>query len=258
MLLILAVHVNSLLVGQTELKRIPELKQSIEIDADLSEWKTGAFSEGVWNMDRVREAPWFEPKRNRLVIDEGEDTTEIDLKAEYFVGFRDSFLILGAEVWDNVNDTMDSKHEPKRWYYKDAIAWFFELPSDTVAEKFGDGDHGFCFVMDTAMPDYGAWWRHGSETQNYIEEPQPINAVDYSIKMNPWSRNGADYIFEARINLSILLGVEKWQYLRQKRARMMIVHCDPDGGEYGGHMLIYGKGDIDKTWYEFEWKTDVE
>jgi hypothetical protein len=27
-----------------------------------------------------------------------------------------------------------------------------------------------------------------------------------------------------------------------------IVHTDPDGGDYGGHFLIYGKGDDDSTW----------
>jgi hypothetical protein len=27
-----------------------------------------------------------------------------------------------------------------------------------------------------------------------------------------------------------------------------IVHPDPDGGGYGGHLLIYGKGDDDATW----------
>lgn len=27
-----------------------------------------------------------------------------------------------------------------------------------------------------------------------------------------------------------------------------IVHTDPDGGDYGGHFLIYGRGDDDSTW----------
>jgi hypothetical protein len=27
-----------------------------------------------------------------------------------------------------------------------------------------------------------------------------------------------------------------------------IVHTDPDGGDYGGHFLIYGRGDNDATW----------
>ena len=27
-----------------------------------------------------------------------------------------------------------------------------------------------------------------------------------------------------------------------------LVHTDPDGGDYGGHFLIYGRGDDDATW----------
>lgn len=32
---------------------------------------------------------------------------------------------------------------------------------------------------------------------------------------------------------------------------MEIVHTDPDGGDYGGHFLIYGRGDDDATWGRF-------
>src|SRR5215831_5191639 len=31
-----------------------------------------------------------------------------------------------------------------------------------------------------------------------------------------------------------------------------IVHTDPDGGDYGGHFLIYGRGDDDSTWGRME------
>jgi hypothetical protein len=32
---------------------------------------------------------------------------------------------------------------------------------------------------------------------------------------------------------------------------MEIVHTDPDGADYGGHFLIYGRGDDDATWGRF-------
>jgi hypothetical protein len=32
---------------------------------------------------------------------------------------------------------------------------------------------------------------------------------------------------------------------------MEIVHTDPDGADYGGHFLIYGRGDDDSTWGRF-------
>jgi hypothetical protein len=30
--------------------------------------------------------------------------------------------------------------------------------------------------------------------------------------------------------------------------RLQIFHTDPDGGDYGGHILLYGKGNDDSTW----------
>ena len=103
-----------------------------------------------------------------------------------------------------------------------------------------EGDHGFAFVIDTSRPDYGAWWRHGSTEQAFIEEPLPAKSVKYAIELT-----SSGYVIEAKIDLKKLgipLPKEGDEY------GLMIVHCDPDGGEYGGHFLIYGKGDLDTTW----------
>lgn len=32
------------------------------------------------------------------------------------------------------------------------------------------------------------------------------------------------------------------------RLGLEIVHCDPDGGDYGGHFIMYRTGDDDETW----------
>ncbi|NQV51671.1 MAG: hypothetical protein HQ500_00730 [Flavobacteriales bacterium] len=233
---------------------IPYLSESPNIDGDLDDWKAAAFSDGTWNMERIKRTPWYVPKRNRLMVDEGEDTSGVDLEAQYYMGWEGEYLYFGAEVRDNVHDVMDAKHEPKRWYYKDAIAFFMEAPRDTVAEKFGEGDHAFCFVMDEQKPAYGAWWRHGSSEQAYIEEPLPAGAVEYVVRMNPWGERSADYIFEGRVNMRATFGtsVNLSDGFEDLEFSMMIVHCDPDGGEYGGHMLIYGKGDDDATWMKMK------
>ncbi len=231
--------------------KIPFLKQAPVIDGDLSEWKEKAFSDGIWNLERVKSSSWYEPKRNKLIVHEHEDSNQIDLQATYYIAWDNEYIYLGAEVTDNINDTMDAKHEPKRWYYKDAIAWFFETPCDSVSESFGDGDHAFCFVIDDAMPEYGAWWRHGNAKESYIEEPIPQEGRAYAIQMNPWNQNEADYILEAKVHMKTTLGKdsENWTSPENNECiRMMIVHCDPDGAEYGGHLLIYGKGDNDSTW----------
>ena len=100
----------------------------------------------------------------------------------------------------------DPDHEPERWYFKDAICWFIEAPADDRSEKFGEGDHAFCFVIDPAKPSYGAWWRHGSADRTYIEEPIPAEALSYAIRMNPWNRSPGDFILEARVAMKPTLG----------------------------------------------------
>lgn len=238
--------------GQEQaLKAIPFLTEKPTIDGDLSEWKDVAFTDGVWDLERVKKASWYHSKRNRLIVHEHEDTSAVDLSATYYIAWDRHYLYFGAAVKDNRNDVMDAKHEPKRWYYKDAIAWFIEAPKDSIEESFGEGDHAFCFVIDPERPDYGAWWRHGSKTETYIEEPLPTEAVRYALTMNPWNRSEADYILEARVKLKATFGKgeKRWKKrLFQNNCGMMIVHCDPDGAEYGGHLLIYGKGDKDSSW----------
>ena len=44
-----------------------------------------------------------------------------------------------------------------------------------------------------------------------------------------------DVADKSPVQVSVMYGLE-------------IVHTDPDGGDYGGHFLIYGHGDDDSTW----------
>ena len=71
--------------------------------------------------------------------------------------------------------------------------------------------------------------------------------------MEPSSEGPASYVLEAKIHFTQLTGAPirpLGRYSGGERYGFMIVHCDPDGGEYGGHLLIYGKGDLDSTWEE--------
>ncbi|MEM9158471.1 MAG: sugar-binding protein, partial [Verrucomicrobiota bacterium] len=194
---------------------------------------------------------WFEPHRNRLTRHGDEPPTEEDLRARYYMAWDDEYFYMGAEVRDNANDVSDENHEPKRWYYKDSICWFIEAPRDEVAESFGQGDNAFCFVIDTSLPDYGAWWRHGAKGETYIEEPLPSGAVEYRIQMNPWGDSESDYILEARVAMAETFGSSDPDWRAPTLGDIYsveIVHTDPDGGNYGGHFIIYGTGDDDGTW----------
>src|SRR5262245_36159943 len=153
--------------------RVPRLATAPRIDGDLSEWKSVAFTDGLWDLARIRHAPWFDPAINRLTDHGSEPSPEDDLQARYYLAWDETFLYFGAEVQDNVNDTDDPHHEPRRWYFKDAIGFFIEAPADGAPERFGQGDNAFCFVIDPAKPAYGAWWRHGTATTSYVEEIIP-------------------------------------------------------------------------------------
>ncbi|MEZ4774932.1 MAG: sugar-binding protein [Bacteroidia bacterium] len=231
---------------------IPFLATAPTIDGNLNEWKHQAFHDGEWDIFRVSHTAWYEPSRNRLTQHGSEDLLENDLSARYYMAWDSAYLYLAAEVTDNRNDIIPHKPEPFRWYYKDAIAWFIESPADDNSETFGEGDHGFAFVADPTQPANGAWWRHGTADSTYLEEPIPAEAVEYRISgMAGFPETTGSYTLEARISLALTMGRNNpgWKPPQQgEHWRMMIVHCDPDGGDYGGHLLIYGKGDDDQTW----------
>jgi hypothetical protein len=230
---------------------VPRLESAPLIDGDLSEWKELAFNDGQWDIYRLRQTPWFDPAINRLTDHGNESSPLDDLRARYFIAWDEEYLYLGAEVHDNVNDVSDPQHEPKRWYFKDAVCWFIEAPRHNKSKKFGQGDNAFCFVIDTLKPSYGAWWRHGDQQRSYIEEPFPADAVNYTFRMNPWGKNSADFILEARVRMAATFAESDPGWLSPKEGDeygLEIVHTDPDGGDYGGHFLIYGRGDDDSTW----------
>lgn len=230
---------------------VPRLETAPRIDGDLSDWKDRAFHDGVWDIYRLRYTPWYDPAMNRLTDHGNEPSPEEDLSARYYIAWDDEYIYLGAEVQDNVNDVSDPQHEPKRWYFKDAVCWFIEAPQDNKSEQFSQGDNAFCFVIDTSKPFFGAWWRHGDPQRTYIEEPLPAHAISYAIQMNPWGRDRGDFILEARVQMVATFGKSDPDWHPPKigdEYGLEIVHSDPDGKDYGGHFLIYGKGDDDATW----------
>lgn len=230
---------------------IPMLPTAPVIDGDLSEWKDLAFSDGVWDIDRLRHTSWFEPWRNRLTDHGNEPHPHNDLRARYYTAWDSNYLYFGVEAVDNVNDVVDPSPEDKRWYFKDSICWFMEAPRDEAPEFFGQGDNALCFVIDTDRPQYAAWWRHGAPGKNYIEEPIPTQAVEYEIQMTPQNSSAGDFTLEARVAMNPTLGESdpNWQPPEIGHVYSLeIVHCDPDGGSYGGHFILYGTGDNDNTW----------
>ncbi len=232
----------------------PFLQSTPAIDGDLSEWKDFAHNDGLWDMRRIAETSFYSldrGARNRLTDHGGEPPISDDLSARYYIAWDDKNFYFGAEVHDNINDTQDPEPADKRWYFNDAICWFMEGPRDRANERFGQGDNAFCFVATSQRAAHHAWWRHGTQDQTYIEEPIPQASVDVSVRMNPWGQSKGDFILEARVDLSSTFGKSdpRWQAPQVgDEYSMEIVHTDPDGGDYGGHFMIYGNGDDDNTW----------
>ena len=238
---------------QTAPLEIPHVSTEPTIDGDLGEWRDGAYSGGWWDIERLSQTSWYDPERNRLTIHDDEKPGEIDLQARYYAAWDETYLYLGAEARDNVNDVDDPAHEDKRWYFKDCVCWFIEAPRDGRGEAFETGDNALCFLIDESRPAYGAWWRHGEPGRDYVEEPLPPGTFDYAITMDPWGRSAGDFVLEVRVRMDPIFGRSDpaWTGASEgRRLGLEIVHTDPDGGDYGGHFLVYGAGDSDDTWGE--------
>ena len=232
---------------------VPLLETPAVIDGDLDDWRDYGFNDGIWDINRIRHQPWYEAgRRNRLTYQNpGEPHPDDDLRARYYIAWDTTYLYLGAEVVDNMNDIEDPAHADRRWMFKDAICWFVEAPRDAAPEWFGRGDNAFCFVIDESKPDWGAWWRYGTPTQSYQEAPIPPGAVDYEVRMTPDATGAGNFVLEARVAMQAVFPISDphWQtpFIGAEYG-LEIVHTDPDGGDYGGHFMIYGTGDDDSTW----------
>ena len=70
----------------------------------------------------------------------------------------------------------------------------------------------------------------------------------YAIRM---TGHGGDFVLEAKVEMAATFAKSdaRWHAPRVgDEYSVEIVHTDPDGGDYGGHLMIYGNGDDDATW----------
>ncbi|MYH07981.1 MAG: hypothetical protein F4146_05450, partial [Rhodothermaceae bacterium] len=73
---------------QTVKLLVPQLETTPNIDGSLSEWKDLAFTDGVWDIYRLRHTFWYDDgRRNRLTDHGSEPHPEDDLQARYYVAW---------------------------------------------------------------------------------------------------------------------------------------------------------------------------
>lgn len=245
---------------------VPKLASKPKIDGDLSDWQAHAWTNGVWDFERMKKQPEFaELVTWARIQDSGEEPpgtalTAADITGEYFMAWDDEGLYLGVRATDNVHDVSGGSPNPAAWWLKDSCSWYFDVPHDGDGLFVESGDHVFSFVADDTYPAGGAWWRlgelpvptvteviaNGSRgwrlSRSWLEIPL---SAQYRVKIDPGTAN---YVIEAFVPFDLT-----WlttPAIGDTIGGPMIVHTDPDGGpeEFGGQLQLLGAGDDDGTW----------
>jgi len=69
--------------------------------------------------------------------------------------------------------------------------------------------------------------------------------------MKPNDNEKGSFILEAKVNMAMTFGRSDPDWHSAKigdQYSIQIVHTDPDGKDYGAHLILYGEGDNYATW----------
>ena len=146
--------------------KVPKLTSAPTIDGDLSDWEEYGWTDGVWDIERVRQqsfSPWIG------IQDSGEEPagtalTAADISGQYFMAWDEAGIYLGVNAIDNVHDVITKDGNEATWYLKDSCSWFFDVHHDADGWFLFPGDHVFSFVADDSYPAGAHWWRRGENT----------------------------------------------------------------------------------------------
>ena len=238
---------------------VPKLLFKPTIDGDISEWEEFAFTDGVWDIDRITGQPWFSTATGLLdaVNDQTNESNEPDgsalgpddLTTQYWLAWDDEGMWGGVRAQDNVHDVGASNLLPSRWPWRDACSWFVDVMHEGFAEPNVIGHHIWSFVAEYPQREGTHWWRHGEADVENLEVAAPPNVAsmarvgggnfdaDYEIEMfMPWDNMIA---LSPNFNPS-----EGWVI------GIVVVSTDPDGTtpdggdiqDWGGQYVLWGSG----------------
>lgn len=210
-----------------------------KVDGDLEEWG------GARWLDL---APGDSLVGGRLGDDgpvegQGVAGTAADLSGRLALQWDEQWLYLAAQVRDNVHDVDSGDRE--RWFCRDGVALFLDVPRDGDGPTWFVGDHAFAFTADAALPPEGRWWRHGDQRgrQEGLAPPQTRLALKLE---------GAGYTLEAAIPMAALSLFTPAFHppFAGRTLGFMLLLTDPDGGErpFGGQLSYGGDNDNDASW----------
>ena len=176
--------------------------------------------------------------------------TAADLSGTFALQWDDDWIYMAVRVTDNVHDV--SGGTDAQWYQKDAVSLFLDIPLDGDGLEWIRGDHVFSFVADQTYPDYGKWWRCGSE-----DGPQELRAPAET-RMAVRRGKGGDYVLEAAIPMKTLteLGPGWHPPFTHQVVGFMLLVTDPDGGSnpFGGQLMYGGDDDDDAQWAKLRFR----
>jgi hypothetical protein len=209
------------------------------VDGDLEEWRGARWLEL---------APGDSLVSGRLGDDgpaegRGVAGTAADLSGRLALQWDDQWLYLAAQIRDNVHDVEGG--DPGRWFCRDGVALFLDVPGDRDGPTWFVGDHAFAFTADPALPPEGRWWRHGDQQgrQEGLAPPQTRLGVRLE---------GSGYTLEAAIPMAVLsLFTPAFRPpFAGRTLGFMLLVTDPDGGErpFGGQLGYGGDNDNDASW----------
>ncbi len=179
--------------------------------------------------------------------------TAADLSGRLLLAWDDQWLYLVAQIRDNVHDVDSGDRE--RWFCRDGVALFLDVPRDGDGATWFVGDHAFVFTADPALPPEGRWWRHGDQQgrQEGLAPPQTRLAVVLE---------EGGYALEAAIPMAVLsLFTPAFHAPFVGRAiGFMLLVTDPDGGprSFGGQLSYGGENDNDFSWAQLRFLPEGE
>jgi hypothetical protein len=250
--MLLATSASAHLAGATTIEA-PMLSFKPDIDGDLSDWEDLAFTDGIWDIQRLQQQPYFGACSG--IFDSGEEPegtpeTAADLSGEYFEAWDMDGIYLGVKTTDNVHDVTSSTGSSNDWWIKDTCAWYFDVLHDGDGVPYLVGDTTLSFIADDTYPVEGKAWDHGS-ADGFMQGDILPDDVIYAVSID--AVTGTNYVIEAFVPFASTLqaiGAEFQPAVGLTVGGGMIVHTDADGGDqdFGGQFCINSTGDDDGEW----------
>ena len=188
---------------------------TMTLDGDPSEWTDFAYTDGVWDWDRIIAQPWYNPAGansppSATGPDEGAEAgTPDDFSVEFWSAWDDQGVVIAASATDNIWDVHSVGADSPSY-----------VNSDVVAIQT-DSNGGF---IERDQPGFNSyWWRVGSgatdgtadDMTRSIISLEPGNREQFhGAAANPHQHGrgivdpvgvspnalGGSWVFEARVN----------------------------------------------------------